>query len=183
MSNNPNASVRSSATVFNGLVFEVRRDTVELPNGLETTRDIVQHPGAVVILPFKRDSKSLVLIKQYRHAVGESIYEFPAGTLEKGESPIECAKREIIEEVSLAAKKITAIGTLYPAPGFCNEVQYLFFAEELSFAQAPGDEDEIIEVCEFSMLEFEQIIVEGTLVDAKSIAIYTRAKLMGLLDV
>jgi len=172
-----------STTVFDGLVFEVRRDKVTLPNGLETSRDVVQHPGAVVILPVKEDKKTLVIVKQYRHAVGESIFEFPAGTLEKGEKPLECAKREIIEEASLASNKMTELGILYPAPGFCNEKQYLFLAEELSFAEAPGDEDEIIEVCEVAKDEFETMITQGQIIDAKSIAIYTRAKLMGLLDV
>lgn len=171
-----------SHTVFQGLVFEVRRDDVSFPNGKESQRDVVQHPGAVVILPINEKNSSLVMIKQYRHAILESIYEFPAGTLEEGEDPLDCAKREITEEISYGAKEMIPIGTLFPAPGFCNELQHLFVARGLYPESNIGDEDEIIAVEEISPAGFEELIVSNAMVDAKSIAIYARAKLMGFLE-
>jgi ADP-ribose pyrophosphatase len=172
----------NSKTVFQGLVFEIRRDEVSFPSGVKAQRDVVQHPGAVVILPVHQQNKSLVMIKQYRHAVGESIYEFPAGTLEECEDPVLCAKREITEEIGYGAEEMIPMGTLLPAPGFCNELQHLFLARGLFPESTEGDEDEIIEVEEISLLDFEELIVSNRMLDAKSIAIYARAKLMGLLD-
>ena len=165
-----------SETVYNGVIFDVRLDTVVIPNGKTVTRDIVIHSGAVIIVPQTADKKFL-MVQQYRHAVGHSMLEFPAGTLEIGEQPLECAKRELIEEVGHSAKNWQSLGSLYPAPGFANEVQHLFFANELTPATAPGDEDEIIEVVTLSAEEIKAAIKGNQLLDAKSIAAFYRAEL------
>lgn len=181
MSEIPRISIVDARTVFVGKVFSVEQARVRLPSGHEISRDTVVHPGAVVILP-KADDGSLILVRQYRHAVRGSILEFPAGTLEPGEEPQQCAEREICEEVGFAAAKWQELGELFPAPGLCNEKQYLYLASELTSKKLPADEDEIIEVVRLSVTELEQAIACGQMQDGKSIAIYTRAKLCGLLD-
>jgi ADP-ribose pyrophosphatase len=143
-------------------------------------RQVVKHPGAVVIVPQLEDSR-LVLIEQYRFAVGETLLEFPAGTLEPDEAPLECARRELIEETGYRADHWHALGVIYPSPGYCDEQQHLFVASGLVPDQAAGDEDEILEVKRLTVQEVERAIADGTLIDAKSIAAYARAKLQGVL--
>ena len=119
------------------------------------------------------------MIAQYRFAVGETLLEFPAGTLEPGEAPLECARRELIEETGYRADHWRALGIIYPSPGYCDEQQHLFMATGLVPEHAAGDEDEILEVKGLTVQEVERAIADGTLVDAKSIAAYARAKLQG----
>lgn len=154
-------------------------EDVLLPNGNRVQRPSVEHPGAVVILP-RLSSGELVLIKQFRRALRHDLLEFPAGTLEPNEDPFECAKREIIEEVGMQAESWRPLGRLFPAPGFCNEIQYCYLASDLSPATAELDVDEIIEVIKMSPSEVEESIRSGDLVDAKSIAIFSKARLGGL---
>jgi ADP-ribose pyrophosphatase len=169
----------SSKEVFQGRNFTIESVELELPSKRIVSRDIVMHSGAVVIIPVLNDGR-LVTVFQYRHSIADSILEFPAGTLEKGEDPLDCAKRELAEETGYAAKDWAKLGTLFPAPGFCNELQHLFFAKGLTKATGELDEDEIIEVRYFSSLEIEKAIMDDSLRDAKSIACYLRAKLKGL---
>jgi ADP-ribose pyrophosphatase len=144
-------------------------------------RQVVKHPGAVVIIPQLEDGR-LLLIAQYRFAVGATLLEFPAGTLEPGEAPLECARRELIEETGYRAEHWRALGITYPSPGYCDEQQHLFMATGLVPEHAAGDEDEIIEVKRLTVQEVERAIADETLVDAKSIAAYARAKLQGVLS-
>ncbi len=168
----------NSESVFNGKTFNINRDKVKLPCGMEQTRETLLHPGAVVILPKLEDSR-LVLIKQYRHSVKQEIIEFPAGTLESNEDIANCALRELREETGYGAKQIVPLGTYYPAPGFCNEIQHFFFADGLYEDKLEGDEDEIIEVVYYTAEEFESLIENNTIVDSKTIAIYFKAKMLG----
>jgi ADP-ribose pyrophosphatase len=156
------------------------RDYLENQDGKRYTHETIVTPGAVVILPLQADG-TVVCISQYRHSVGMTILELPAGTLEANESPIGCAHREIIEEIGMAARQMIPMGTLYPAPGFCSEVQHLFVAKELYPRQAPHDEDEDISISPMTVSEFENSVVSGAMSDAKSIALFMKARLMGLL--
>jgi ADP-ribose pyrophosphatase len=169
-----------SSNIYTGKAFYVSQEEVELPSGSVVKRDIVRHPGAVVILPITSDGK-LILVRQYRHAIGKTILEFPAGTLDPKELPLDCAKRELAEEVGQQAEEWQSLGTLYPAPGFCDEKQHLYLASKLSPFRLPGDEDEIIEVQSLSIDQVESAIVSGEIEDGKSISIFTRAKLQKLL--
>lgn len=170
----------ASTTVYNSKVFTVKTETISLPNGKTAERFTVEHPGASVILP-QANSGELLLVRQYRHAIGRQILEFPAGTLEQAEDPMECAKREIVEEIGFAASKWTSLGSILPAPGFCSELQHLFFAEELTEAYAEADDDEFIEVISMSVQAVEEAILVGEISDAKSIAAFSRARFRGLL--
>ena len=159
----------------------VLRDTT-LPNGVETTTFVLEHPGAVVILPIT-DSGSILFLSQYRPALNETILELPAGTLEAGEDPATCAARELIEETGFAAEKLIPLGKLLPAPGFCNEVQWCFAATGLNPASAPKDEDEVIEVREVKVSEMRRLIESGELTDAKSVALVMKGVVAGVLGI
>jgi len=160
--------------------FRAVRDTVEYPNGKVIAHETITHPGAVVILPVSNDG-GLLLVEQYRHSIASMLLEFPAGTLEAGEEPRLCAERELAEEAGFAANEWISLGVLYPAPGFCDELQHLFLARGLSTSYAKPDDDEIITLHPMSIKDFEKAIASGLVNDAKSISIFFKARLLGLL--
>lgn len=161
--------------------LELHRTQRVFPDRQRQTVKYIHHPGAVVIVPVSEEGK-LVLVRQYRPAVDAWVVEFPAGTLEENEaSPLHCAQRELQEEANLSADKWQLIGKLYPAVGFCDEVQHIFAAHGLSFKQGECDEDEFIEVIEMDIEQFEQAVKQGDVADAKTIAAFTQARLAGLL--
>ena len=176
----PTLGVLSTNVLQRYRIFAIVEQALRLPSGRTVVRQVVQHPGAVVIIPQLADGR-LVLIEQYRFAVRETLLEFPAGTLEPGEAPLDCARRELIEETGYRADHWRALGIMYPSPGYCDENQYLFVATGLVPEHASGDEDEILEVKRLTVQEVERDIADEALVDAKSIAAYARAKLQGVL--
>ena len=121
------AHPRQTQKMFEGRVFSVTRDRIELPSGAVTVRDVVRHSGSVAIVPIVGPDKVL-LIKQYRFPVGEHIWEIPAGTIEIGESPEQCARRELEEETGYKETSLVAASRFYTTPGFCNETMYLYLA-------------------------------------------------------
>jgi ADP-ribose pyrophosphatase len=146
----------------------VARDLV-LPNGRRTTFTIVEHPGAVAIVPVHRNG-DVVLLRQFRPSIGEEIFEIPAGTIEKGESPLATAKREIIEETGFKAKQWAKIAEFYTAPGFCTELMHVYVARGLSPASAEGDADEILRPVRMSIDAALRLIGSKKIRDAKTIA-------------
>jgi ADP-ribose pyrophosphatase len=166
-------------TIFAGPVFALVDEQIRLPNGTTVHHLTVRHPGAVVIIPRQADG-TLLVIRQYRHSVRQTLLEFPAGTCHPGEAPLECARREIAEEVGHVAYAWESVGEFHPAPGFCNEVQYGFVATDLQPCEATRDADELIEVLCMHSAQVEQAIRDGLMSDGKSIALYLRAKLRGL---
>ncbi|KXF83148.1 NUDIX hydrolase [Enterovibrio coralii] len=160
--------------------FTLEEKVHTLPNGLETPHITLAHPGAVLILPVANDGK-LVLLRQYRPSIEAWIYEFPAGTLENAEDILECAKRELAEEAKLSATEWHSLGESLPAPGFCNESQYLYLAKNLAHADAEMDEDEVIEVVHFSVEDVKSMIINNEIRDSKTIVAFCRAQLMGLI--
>lgn len=163
-----------------GRVFRFVEQEIVRPDGRIITIDKVEHPGAVVILPVDHDGR-IIILKQFRAALNHTIYELPAGTLEPGEEPELCARRELAEEIGQAAARWVSLGRLYPAPGFCDEVQHLFLASGLSDARAERDEDEEIEPERMTLAEIEAAVSSGELMDAKSIALLYRATLAKLI--
>ena len=160
--------------------YRLVADKVLLDTGTEITKHTLVHPGAVVVIPRLADG-SLLLLHQYRHSVDQYLLEFPAGTLEPGEVPIECARREIVEETGYRARDWLDLGILHPAPGFCDEVQYTFLAEHLSPEQGNPDEDEFIELRPMSVDDFERAIASGSVTDGKTLALFARARARQLL--
>ncbi len=168
----------SSKVIFESRNYRVETEDVELFSGTRTTRDIVVHPGAAIMVPQERDG-TLILVRQYRQAIKEEILEFPAGTLENNEPPIECAKRELMEEVGKAATDWIDLGVLFPAPGFCSERQFVFLARDMTPASAHKDEDELIELAPMKPSEVVAAIKSGQIKDGKTIASFYKAVTMG----
>ncbi|PSU13365.1 NUDIX hydrolase [Photobacterium gaetbulicola] len=160
--------------------FSVEQSQHTLPDGREINFTTVKHPGAVIIVPID-EGGDLVMINQYRPAIKKWILEFPAGTLETNEDILGCAQRELAEECQLEARHWHNLGELYPVPGFCDEVQYLFLATQLKPCQAQCDEDEVIEVMKVSPTEFLAKVAQNEIKDAKTLAAFLKLHAKGLL--
>ncbi len=165
-------------SVFDGVLLHVQRDTVKLPNGHETTREGVRHPGASAVLPILPGG-DIVLVKQYRYPVGQVTLEVPAGKLDKNEEPINCAIRELEEETGFVADKIKKLTTIATTVGFSDEVIHLYVAEDLSAGKFNPDDDEFINVVKMPFAEALKKIESGEIFDVKtiiSILMYERKK-------
>ncbi|MBO9129797.1 NUDIX hydrolase [Bacillus sp. 165] len=160
----------STTPVFQGKVITIQVDEVTLPNGNTSKREIVKHPGAVAIVAVTKENK-LVLVEQYRKAMEKSIIEVPAGKLEPGEEPLSTAHRELEEETGYIAADMELIASFYTAPGFCDEIVYLYEATGLEKKEekAALDEDEFVELMEVSLEEALHLIQEKRIHDAKTI--------------
>ena len=161
--------INNRTTVYHGKVFELVRENVTLENGTTTDLEFIEHPGATAIIPFL-DDKRIVLLKQYRHALKKFIWEIPAGTLDPQEEIISCAKRELIEETGYSAAQWHRLGEITPVPGYSNERIHIFLATELQPADQNLDEDEVIQVQAVDFLKAFEMIGDGEIQDAKSIA-------------
>jgi ADP-ribose pyrophosphatase len=157
-----------SSHPWTGKRIRVRVDEVERTDGHRTTREIVEHPGAVAILAW--DGERLAVVRQWRHATGQSLLEIPAGTLEPDEPPAQTARRELAEEAGLVATRWIEGPSFYTAPGFCTELMHLFLATELREESADGDEDEELEPSWLTLPDALDAIDHGRIMDAKSIA-------------
>ena len=155
-------------SVFKGRILSVDVETVELPDGKIGTREIVRHPGAVAILPIEANG-DVILVRQYRKPLNQAIWEIPAGKLEVGENPLECAKRELAEEIKKSAITWEPLISVWTAPGFTNEMIHLFKAEGLATVEAEADEDEFLEVESFSPEKLNEMIHSGEIQDTKTI--------------
>ena len=151
-----------------GRRIRVRVDDVERSDGHRTTREIVEHPGAVAILAW--DGERLAMVRQWRHATGEALLEVPAGTLEPDEDPATTAARELAEEVGLAAAQWVTGPTFFTAPGFCTELMHTFLATDLRDAAADADEDEDLVPSWLTLEEALAALDDGTIRDAKTMA-------------
>jgi 8-oxo-dGTP pyrophosphatase MutT (NUDIX family) len=161
--------VLSSRVLFAGKVFSVRHDEVREPGGVVAGRDIVVHPGSVVVMPVFPDGK-ILLIRQYRHTARDFLWELVAGRVDQGESPVAAAHRELAEETGYAARRLKKLLEIFPSPGFVAEVMWIFAATGLTHGAAHPEEDERIEARRFSLRQAERMIRSGKLRDAKSIA-------------
>ncbi|MEE2890039.1 MAG: NUDIX hydrolase [Planctomycetota bacterium] len=148
-------------------VMFTRRE--RLPDGRVVDRDVLRHPGAAAILPLLGDDR-LILIEQYRPALGHNVLEIPAGLIEPGEEPIECARREVREETGFEAGKVTPLLEILPATGFSDERMYIFVAEDLNFVGQDPDEDEWVKVHSVSYLTAKKLLESGEIIDGKTVA-------------
>jgi ADP-ribose pyrophosphatase len=155
--------------LYDGYIINLRLDELQMPDGRTTTREVVEHNGGVVIIA-QPSPDEIILIRQYRYTVDEELIEFPAGRIEKGEDPFPCAQRELIEETGYKAQKWQELARMYSAPGFCNEMLYLYLACDLSFVGKNLDEDEETEVVVLRKSEAWQLVLDGKVRDAKTIA-------------
>lgn len=158
----------SSSRPWTGRRIGVRVDEVVRSDGHRTTREIVEHPGAVAILAW--DGERLATVSQWRHATGETLLEIPAGTREPDEPPMETARRELAEEVGLAARSWVDGPSFFTAPGFCDELMTLYLATDLSGVDGESDPDEMLEPSWITLVDALAAIDDGRIRDAKSIA-------------
>lgn len=155
--------------VYQGRTISLRCDTLAAPGHPHQKWDIVVHPGAVVIVPITQEGK-VILVKQWRRAVGKILFELPAGTLEQGEPPTACAHREIREETGFMSRRMVPLGGFYSAPGFSTEYLHLFAAFDLESSPATPDDDEAIDLYTVSLKEAWDMIQTHEICDAKTIA-------------
>ncbi|MDH4370682.1 MAG: NUDIX hydrolase [Nitrospira sp.] len=154
--------------IYTGKVVTLNVDTVQLPNGLTVDLETIRHPGASAVVPLKDDG-TVVLIRQFRHAAGGFIYEIPAGKLDRGEDPLNCAARELEEEVGYRAASFQLLSSIFTAPGFADEVIHIYKAIGLTKGQQHLDRDEVLEIVEMSLDEAIEKIQDGTIRDGKTI--------------
>jgi ADP-ribose pyrophosphatase len=158
--------------VYSGRVISVDLDTVCFPDGSTGDLEMVRHPGASAIVPFLDDPGSddprVLLLRQYRYAAQDYLYEIPAGRLEDGEAPLRCAVRELQEETGYSAAKLEPLLTMYTTPGFTDERIHVFLASDLTPGRTAPERDEFIEVIAFRMSEALRLINSGAIRDAKS---------------
>lgn len=159
----------SSERLYEGKVVNLRRDLVMLPNGKQATREIVEHPGAVAVVPVLPDGR-ILMVRQFRHPVGIVLLEIPAGKLSPGEDPDECARRELEEETGYRAGKLARKASIFTGPGFTNEVIHIYIAENLIKTAANPDEDEFLAIVAWEPSQIRQMIRTGQICDAKTIA-------------
>lgn len=160
--------------IRHGRVFDITLENVNLPNGACVDMEIIRHPGAAAIVPLIGDNEILML-KQYRHAVGTYWWEIPAGTFDGREAPLDCARRELTEETGYTARTWDALGAVTPVPGYSDERIHLFLARDLVPADRNLDFDEIIEIHPLPLDRVVAMIIDGQIEDAKSIAAIFRA--------
>ena len=163
------ARVLSSITVYEGPIFGIRRDKVIEPSGVRATREVITHPGSVVVLPVLPDGR-ILLIQQYRHAARQYLWELVAGRMDPGETPKVAAARELIEETGYRAKRFCIFLDIFPTPGFLEERMFILLAEGLTAGKAEPEEDEKIISRSHDRKQLEEMIRGGKLRDAKSIA-------------
>ena len=162
------ARVLKSKTVFHGRLIDVKVEQVVEPGGVRTLREVVCHSGSVVVIPRLPDGR-VILVRQYRHAVRESLWELVAGGMEKGETPRQSARRELLEETGYRARTAKPVLEFYPSPGILSERMHLVEAAGLTKSQAQPDEDERIEVGFFKPADLVKLIRQNKLRDAKTL--------------
>lgn len=158
----------NSQTVFKGILLHVKSDQVRLPNGHETVREYILHPGAAMVIAML-DENTIVLERQYRYPLNRHFIELPAGKIDTGEDPLDTAKRELREECGYAATQWHHLTTLHPAIGYANERIELYLALGLSQVGHQRDEDELIEVLHVSLAEALQWVRDGRITEAKAV--------------
>lgn len=169
--------------LFSGKVIRLQLEDVELPDGKFAKREIVKHPGAVAIIALTNENK-IVMVEQYRKALEKTIVEIPAGKLEKGEEPADCARRELEEETGYECQRLEPFVSFYTSPGFSDEIVHLYTAKGLSKKEnaAALDEDEFLNLKELTLDEAVQEVKEQKICDAKTVFAVQYLQLLALVD-
>jgi ADP-ribose pyrophosphatase len=162
------ARVLKSKTLYRGRVIELKVEKVIEPGGVETTREVVCHPGSVVVVPHLPDGR-IILVRQYRHAVRETLWELVAGGMEKGETPRQAARRELLEEAGYHARALKPLLDFYPSPGILSEKMHLVEARDLTPSKGQPDDDERIEVGFFSVDQIKEMVRTRKIRDGKTL--------------
>lgn len=162
-------------TLFEGKIVTLRKDKAELVNGRVVSREVVEHPGGVAVLPLHGDG-TVSVVRQFRYPFQEVVTELPAGKLEYGEDHRPAALRELEEEVGARPGKLTYLGCLYTSPGFSTEVLHMYLAQELELGDCHPDEDEFLETERVPFQALVEQVMRGELKDAKTVALVLKTK-------
>jgi ADP-ribose pyrophosphatase len=166
----------SKNTVYNGIIVNVRLDKAELVNGKQVPREVVEHPGGVGIVPVD-DEGNIIVVRQFRYPFGRELLEIPAGKMERGEEPLDCAVRELSEETGFTADQMIYLGASYPSPGFCEETLHIYLARGLHSGKMHLDDDEFLNVEKMSLDTLCDMIMKNEIADGKTIIGALKAKL------
>ncbi len=162
-----NMSKLNEEIIYNGRILDLAKEKHLMPDNRERTFEIIQHPGGAAALPVL-DNDNVLLIRQFRPAAQDYIFEIPAGRVELGEDPAGCIERELIEEVGYRPRQLDSLGFVYSSIGFCNEKIYLFVARDLELAELALEPDEFIEPISLTLDEALDMVATGTICDAKT---------------
>lgn len=163
--------------MYSGRIINVRCDDIEDCYGNDSKREIIEHPGGVCVIAID-DDNNIFMVSQYRYGVGEVVLEVPAGKLEPGEDPLECGKRELIEETGYKAEKFDYLGVMYPTPAYDSEKIYLYMARDLSFVGQKFDQGEYLEVKKINLGSAVRMVLDGEIPDAKTQICILKANLI-----
>lgn len=166
-----------SEIVFKGSFFTIKKDVALLPNGNEAGREYLEHPGGVGVVPITNENE-ILMVRQYRYPYREVVLEIPAGKKDIGEDPFTTGVRELKEETGATAGKYVDLGALYPSPGYCGEIIWMYGAKDLSFGDVNPDEDEFLEVEKVPLEKAVEMILNGEIKDAKTQAAILKVKLL-----
>ena len=168
----------SAEYIYKGRIIKLRRDEALLPNGKTASREIIEHNGGVCVAALT-DNDEILMVRQFRYPYGEVVLEIPAGKRDsKDENPLECGKRELREETGATAQKFIDLGQLYPTPGYCGEIIWLYGATGLTFGETDFDDDEFLTVEKIPLEECVQMILSGEIKDAKTQTAVLKLKLL-----
>lgn len=168
----------STECIYSGKIIRLRKDKAELPNGRIATREVVEHPGGVCVVPLDNDG-CVTFVRQFRYPYSEEILEIPAGKRDRsGEDPLECGKRELKEEAGAVAENYVFLGKLYPSPGYCNEIIYMYAATGLSYGEQCPDEDEFLNIEKYPLEKAVEMVLNGEITDSKTQTALLKVKLM-----
>lgn len=175
--------ILNSKIVFHGKVFDIVQEEIKLPNGKQGIFDIVNHNDSVAILPVDQEGK-ILLVRQYRYPIRKLLLEIPAGVMENGENPQDCAQRELREEIGMGAKNMELVGQFYLAGGYSTEYMHVFLASDLFKSYAQPDDDEFIQIEKYAISEILQMARNDELEDAKTLAalFFAHSRLDGFLQ-
>lgn len=164
--------------LYKGKIINLRLDEAELPNGKTALREVVEHPGGVCVAALTENDE-IIMVRQFRYPYSELVLEIPAGKRDSAnEDPLECGKRELREETGATAKNFFSLGTLYPTPGYCGEIIWMYGATNISFGETDPDEDEFVEIEKIPLESAVQMILSGEIKDAKTQAAILKLKIL-----
>ena len=164
--------------IYNGRIIRLRRDDAQLPNGETATREVIEHNGGVCVAALTDDDE-LLMVRQFRYPYKETLLEIPAGKRDSiNEDPFECGLRELSEETGATAKDFYFLGKLYPSPGYCGEIIWMYAAKNLTFGESHTDEDEFLEVEKIPLEKAVNMVLSGEITDAKTQTAILKLKLL-----
>lgn len=170
----------SSETIYEGVIFTVKKDSAELENGTVARRDIILHSGGVCVIPVTENNE-IFMVRQYRYPFHEITCEVPAGKLNKGENHAECGKRELLEETGCTCSEYIYLGEMYPTPAYNSEITHMYLARGLEYQKQNPDDDEFLDVIKIPLEKALQMVMDNEIKDGKTQLIILKAsRLLGI---